>query len=240
MISSAGTEGRRHRGLFRAGEAEGPTEAPTSSFPTARTAFEASTWGRIVDGQSIQPVTVESGARYATPLVLRADGDRRCGPAGSRAARGPHDLLSSGHARRRRPLLDLFAQPGAQPGRVPRRVADRAGRRHGAAVRNAARSEGRERHRHRAARSRSRHVQPAAVRAQLRLRPRDGQEQPLLRARQSTGALPLLSAGTARRGMAGVDAGTGGHRSGDDREVRPEADRHATGQYQHVAESTAC
>ena len=129
-------------------------------LPDGKGSFRGEHVGGQIDGQWIQPVTVEGGARYATPLVLRADGDERWTGTG-RAARGPYDLLSSGHARRRRPLLDLFAQPGAQPGRVPRSVADRAGRRHGAAGRNAARPGRRERHCHRAARSRGGHVQPS-------------------------------------------------------------------------------
>ena len=236
-LQARGRPGRRHRGLFRAGEAAGQEAQLRASRRQGQLSRRAR---RRPDRRSVDPARDGRKRRALRHAARSSRGRRRTLDRQGRAARGPHDLLPSGHARRRRPLLDLFAQPGAQPGRVPRRVADRAGRRHGPAGRNAARSEGRERHCHRAARSRGGHVQPSAVRQHLRLRSRDGQEQPFLRARQSARALPLLSAGTARRRMAGVDAGKGGHRSGGDREVRPEADRHATGQCQHLARSTAC
>ena len=46
-------------------------------LPDGKGSFRGEHVGGQIDGQWIQPVTVESGARYATPLVLRADGDQR-------------------------------------------------------------------------------------------------------------------------------------------------------------------
>jgi CubicO group peptidase (beta-lactamase class C family) len=42
-------------------------------LPDGKGSFRGERIGGQIDGQWIQPVTVESGARYATPLVLRAD-----------------------------------------------------------------------------------------------------------------------------------------------------------------------
>jgi CubicO group peptidase (beta-lactamase class C family) len=42
-------------------------------LPDSKGSFRGERIGGQIDGQWIQPVTVESGARYATPLVLRAD-----------------------------------------------------------------------------------------------------------------------------------------------------------------------
>ena len=51
----------------------------TLSFdlPDGKGTFRGMRVGNEIDGQWIQPVTVEGGARYATPLVLRADGEGR-------------------------------------------------------------------------------------------------------------------------------------------------------------------
>jgi CubicO group peptidase (beta-lactamase class C family) len=46
-------------------------------LPDGKGSFRGEHIGAQIDGQWIQPVTVESGGRYATPLVLRADGDGR-------------------------------------------------------------------------------------------------------------------------------------------------------------------
>ena len=46
-------------------------------LPDGKGSFRGEHIGGEIDGQWIQPATVESGARYATPLVLRADGDGR-------------------------------------------------------------------------------------------------------------------------------------------------------------------
>ena len=46
-------------------------------LPSGKGSFRGERIGSQIDGHWIQPVTVESGARYATPLVLRADGDER-------------------------------------------------------------------------------------------------------------------------------------------------------------------
>jgi CubicO group peptidase (beta-lactamase class C family) len=46
-------------------------------LPDGKGSFRGEQIGGRIDGHWIQPVTVESGARYATPLVLRADGDER-------------------------------------------------------------------------------------------------------------------------------------------------------------------
>jgi hypothetical protein len=43
-------------------------------LPDSKGSFRGEQIGGEIDGQWIQPMTVESGARYATPLVLRADG----------------------------------------------------------------------------------------------------------------------------------------------------------------------
>ncbi|MDH4260710.1 MAG: beta-lactamase family protein [Gammaproteobacteria bacterium] len=43
-------------------------------LPDGKGSFRGAHIGGEIDGHWIQPVTVESGARYATPLVLRADG----------------------------------------------------------------------------------------------------------------------------------------------------------------------
>src|SRR5687767_4791631 len=44
-------------------------------LPDGKGSFRGEHVGGQIEGEWIQPVTVESGARYATPLVLRADGD---------------------------------------------------------------------------------------------------------------------------------------------------------------------
>src|SRR5688572_30196017 len=51
----------------------------TLSFdlPDGKGSFRGELIGSEIDGHWVQPATVESGARYATPLVLRADGDGR-------------------------------------------------------------------------------------------------------------------------------------------------------------------
>jgi CubicO group peptidase (beta-lactamase class C family) len=46
-------------------------------LPDGKGSFRGEHIGGQIEGQWIQAVTVESGARYATPLVLRADGDVR-------------------------------------------------------------------------------------------------------------------------------------------------------------------
>jgi CubicO group peptidase (beta-lactamase class C family) len=46
-------------------------------LPDGKGSFRAELAGGQIDGHWIQPATVEGGARYATPIVLRADGDRR-------------------------------------------------------------------------------------------------------------------------------------------------------------------
>ncbi len=46
-------------------------------LPDGKGSFRGEHIGGAIDGQWIQPATVESGARYATPVVLRADGDER-------------------------------------------------------------------------------------------------------------------------------------------------------------------
>ena len=46
-------------------------------LPDGKGSFRGEQSGAVIDGHWIQPVTVESGARYATPLVLRADGVNR-------------------------------------------------------------------------------------------------------------------------------------------------------------------
>jgi hypothetical protein len=43
-------------------------------LPDGKGSFRGELIGSEIDGQWIQPATVESGARYTTPLVLRADG----------------------------------------------------------------------------------------------------------------------------------------------------------------------
>jgi CubicO group peptidase (beta-lactamase class C family) len=46
-------------------------------LPDGKGSFRAELAGDRIDGHWIQPVTVESGVRYATPVALRADGDGR-------------------------------------------------------------------------------------------------------------------------------------------------------------------
>src|SRR5262245_47100808 len=46
-------------------------------LPDSKGSFRGERSGDQIDGQWIQYVTLESGARYATPLVLLADGDGR-------------------------------------------------------------------------------------------------------------------------------------------------------------------
>jgi CubicO group peptidase (beta-lactamase class C family) len=46
-------------------------------LPDGKGSFRGEQAGAQIEGHWIQPRTVESGARYATPLVLRADGDGR-------------------------------------------------------------------------------------------------------------------------------------------------------------------
>jgi CubicO group peptidase (beta-lactamase class C family) len=46
-------------------------------LPDGKGSFRGAQSSGQIDGQWIQPITVESGARYATPLVLRADGKER-------------------------------------------------------------------------------------------------------------------------------------------------------------------
>lgn len=46
-------------------------------LPDGKGSFRGEQVGDEIEGHWIQPATVESGARYATPLVLRADGDGR-------------------------------------------------------------------------------------------------------------------------------------------------------------------
>ena len=46
-------------------------------LPDGKGSFRGEQVGGEIDGHWIQPVTVESGASYATPLVLRADGTDR-------------------------------------------------------------------------------------------------------------------------------------------------------------------
>lgn len=46
-------------------------------LPDGKGSFRGEHVGNEIEGQWIQPVTIEGGARYATPLVLRADGDER-------------------------------------------------------------------------------------------------------------------------------------------------------------------
>jgi CubicO group peptidase (beta-lactamase class C family) len=46
-------------------------------LPDGKGSFRGEQVGNEIQGQWIQPVTNEGGARYATPLVLRADGDQR-------------------------------------------------------------------------------------------------------------------------------------------------------------------
>jgi len=46
-------------------------------LPDGKGSFQGEHIGGEIDGHWIQPVTVEGGTRYATPLVLRADGDGR-------------------------------------------------------------------------------------------------------------------------------------------------------------------
>ena len=46
-------------------------------LPDSKGSFRGEQIGSEIDGHWIQPVTVESGAPYATPLVLRADGAER-------------------------------------------------------------------------------------------------------------------------------------------------------------------
>ena len=62
----------------------------TLSFdlPDGKGTFRGMRVGNEIDGQWIQPVTVEGGARYATPLVLRSDGVGRW--TGSVAPREDH------------------------------------------------------------------------------------------------------------------------------------------------------
>lgn len=48
-------------------------------LPDGKGSFRGARVGNEIDGQWIQPVTVEGGAHYATPLVLRADGERWTG-----------------------------------------------------------------------------------------------------------------------------------------------------------------
>jgi CubicO group peptidase (beta-lactamase class C family) len=47
------------------------------SLPDGKGSFRGERIGSDIEGHWIQSVTVESGARYATPLVLRADGEGR-------------------------------------------------------------------------------------------------------------------------------------------------------------------
>jgi CubicO group peptidase (beta-lactamase class C family) len=46
-------------------------------LPDGKGSFRGEHADGQIDGHWIQPVTVEGGARYATPLILRADGDER-------------------------------------------------------------------------------------------------------------------------------------------------------------------
>ena len=46
-------------------------------LPDGKGRFRGEHVGGQIDGHWIQPVTVEGGARYATPLILRADGHER-------------------------------------------------------------------------------------------------------------------------------------------------------------------
>jgi CubicO group peptidase (beta-lactamase class C family) len=57
-------------------------------LPDGKGSFRGEKVGSQIDGQWIQLGTIEAGARYATPLVLRADGDERW--AGTVAPREDH------------------------------------------------------------------------------------------------------------------------------------------------------
>jgi CubicO group peptidase (beta-lactamase class C family) len=46
-------------------------------LPDGKGTFRGEQVGNEIQGQWIQPVTIEGGARYATPLVLRTEGDQR-------------------------------------------------------------------------------------------------------------------------------------------------------------------
>ena len=205
-------------------------------LPDGKGSFRGERSGDQIDGQWIQSVTVDSGARYATPLVLLADGDGRW--TGKVVPREDHmtyylpvtrgaGVPYSTYLRNpeRNQGLFLGVSRIEQDGDVVGCSERGAVRRRRASLRPAVR-------------------EPDTGTLSLPLfggtfdfaRETDG-KQPFLRARQSARALPLLSAGAARRRMAGIDAGKGRHRPGDDREVRPEADRHAAGKCQHLASS---
>ena len=185
-------------------------------LPDGKGSFRGELVDSLIEGHWIQSVTVESGARYATPLVLRADGDQRW--TGQVAPRDDHmtyylPVTRGGDGRYATYLRNPERNQGVflgvsrieQDGDTVRLFGMRRGQNAESVIANGP------------VRPRGEPVQPSAVRAQLRLRTRDGKQQPLLRARQSAGAVSLRSAGTARRRMAGVDVGAGGHRPGDDR-----------------------
>jgi hypothetical protein len=74
----------RHGGLLGAGEAARPEAQLRPS--DGKGSFRGERSGDQIEGQWIQSVTVEGGARYATPLVLLAD-VTGAGPATSCRAR---------------------------------------------------------------------------------------------------------------------------------------------------------
>ena len=204
-------------------------------LPDDKGSFRGEHIGGQIDGQWIQPKTVASGARYATSLILRADGDGRwtgmvvpCEDQMTyylpitRDAEGRYSTYLRNPERNQGVFYGVSRIEQVEE--TVRLVGTRRGQKEESII-----AAGR--------RDLEDGTFTFPVRQHLRLRSRYGQQQPFLSARQSAGALPLLAAGAARRRMAGVDARKRGYRSGDDREVRSEADRHADGECQHFASS---
>ena len=159
-------------------------------LPDGKGSFRGEHIGGEIDGQWIQAVTVESGARYATPLVLRADGDGRwTGQVQPRADHMTYYLpVTRGSDGRyatylrnpeRNQGLFLGVSRIEQEGDSIRLIGTRRGQEKESVIATGSFD------------PEAGSVQPSAALEHVRLRSREGREQPLLPARQPAGALPL-------------------------------------------------
>ena len=160
-------------------------------LPDGKGSFRGERSGDQIDGQWIQSVTVESGARYATPLVLLADGDGRW--TGNVVPREDHMTyylpVTRGAGGRystylrnpeRNQGMFLGVSRIEQDGDAVRLIGTRRGQDEESVVATGRRD------------PETGTLSLPLFRQHLRLRPRDRRQQPFLRARQSARALPLL------------------------------------------------
>ena len=171
----------------------------TLSFdlPDGKGSFRGEHAGGQIDGQWIQHGTVESGARYATPLVLGADGDQRW--SGQVAPRKDHmtyylPVTRGADGRYTTYLRNPERNQGVFLGvsRIEQ---------HGDTIRLIGTPPGQEKESVIASGRRDSGTGTFSLplpRGSFRVCSRAGWEQSFLCARQSAGALPLRSAGTAR------------------------------------------